>query len=126
MIARGYGACVIEKHVNFVDATGPDAPHSINADQFKTYVQYAKGPAPDPKIGPTPAEAPMILRHKRRLIATRDISEGATLTEGDNFGIYRSLKDDTHAFSPFMIDEVNGQVAKRAIKAGDGVGPGDV
>lgn len=125
MIARGYGACVIEKHVNLVDATGPDAPHSINADQFKTCVQYAKGPAPAPKIGPTPAEKPMILRHKRRLIATRDVAEGDALREGENFGIYRSLKDDTHAFSPFMVNEVEGRIAKREIKAGDGVGPGD-
>jgi hypothetical protein len=68
----------------------------------------------------------MILRHNRRLIATRDIPVGDTLQEGINFGIYRSLKDDTKALSPFMIDYASGRAAKNAIMAGDGIGPGDL
>lgn len=73
----------------------------------------------------------MVLRHNRRLIATRDIREGerfrACVEPGiQNFGIYRSLKDETRAFHPFLIDEVDGRVAKRAVKAGDGIGPGDI
>lgn len=68
----------------------------------------------------------MILRHNRRLIAIRDISRGDILSEGENFGIYRSLKDDTHAFSPGMVASVNGRGSKRDIKAGDGIGEGDI
>lgn len=138
-------ACVIEKHVNFVGASGPDAPHSLSTDQFKALVAGGKHlPAWG---GPVPEEKPMILRHNRRLIATRNIKAGEPLIEigtfdtffpeqpdpyadaqkrVENFGIFRSLKDDTHAYGPMMIDEVNGKIAKRDIGAGNGIGPGDV
>ena len=118
-------AAVLEKHVNFVAAQGPDAPHSLNPEQFKRMVDRIHN-RHETRIGPTPEEKPMVLRHNRRLIATRDVKRGDTFIEGANFGIYRSLKDDTHAFHPFAIDEVVGRLAKRDIAAGDGVGPGDV
>jgi sialic acid synthase SpsE len=120
-----YQACVIEKHVTFIDADTPDSPHSLSGGEFKRMVDVVRGADIIP-LGPTPGENAMIARHNRRLIATQDIAEGVPLQEGKNFGIYRSLKDEAHAFSPFLIDEVNGCVAKRAIKAGDGIGPGDV
>lgn len=135
-LAQSHGACVIEKHVNFVGATGPDAPHSIDAEDLSRMVftirgrKYAQLNTPpgfySAWVGPTPAEKDMITRHKRRLIATTTIKEGETLTEGVNFGIYRSLREDTHAFSPWMVNEVQGRIAKREIRAGCGVGPGDV
>lgn len=117
-------ACVIEKHVNFVGAEGPDAPHSLSTDEFRLMVKRIRDEEPL-EIGPTAEERPMVLRHNRRLIATRAITPGDTLAEGQNFGIYRSLKDDTHALSPWAIDHVVGKRATRAIQAGDGVGPGD-
>lgn len=123
-LAAELGATVIEKHVNFTEHTDtPDAPHSLNGEEFKRMVHVLRDTEARVRA---PSYPSMILRHKRRLIAMRDISEGETLTEGTNFGIYRSLKDDTHAFPPFMVNEVEGRTAKRAIKAGDGVGPGDV
>lgn len=137
-LAAILGACVIEKHVNFSGVDGPDAPHALSTDDFKqmvTMLKFTHGQIPNPPacppcdhvpIVPGPEEKAMVLRHNRRLIATRDVAPGATFREGENFGIYRSLKDDAHAFSPFMIDEVNGRSAKRAIKAGDGIGPGDI
>jgi sialic acid synthase SpsE len=125
-IATDLGACVLEKHVTFIDAATPDSPHSLTADEFKAMVSFIRNGSLPVEMSPVSAERPMVLRHNRRLIATRDIPEGYTLLEGDNFGIYRSLKDETHAFHPFMIDEVNGKLAKRAIKAGDGIGPGDI
>lgn len=136
-LAATLGACVIEKHVNFEGVDGPDAPHALSTDDFKhmvtmlkwTHEQMPNPPACPPcdhvPIVPGPEERPMILRHNRRLIATRDVAVGEALEEGKNFGIYRSLKDDTHALSPFKIAKVHGQVAKRAIKAGDGIGPSD-
>jgi N,N'-diacetyllegionaminate synthase len=126
-----YTACsrwhvpVLEKHVNFVNAQGPDAPHSLSTDEFKAMVDHIHE-GPGPTIGPTAEEQPMILRHNRRLIATRDIPVGDALVEGVNFGIYRSLKDDTKAASPWAIDQMNGKPVKRAIPAGDGISYSDV
>lgn len=117
-------AAVIEKHVNFVGSTGPDAPHSLDAEEFKDFV--AGLTALPEWTGPTKEEKDFITRHKRRLIATHDIPKGAALQMGVNFGVYRSLKDETHALSPWHLYEVDGLEAKRDIKAGDGIGPGDV
>lgn len=120
-----YGATVLEKHVSFIDAGTPDKPHSLNGQQFKRMVEYIRNPQP-PRLGYTREENPMVLRHNRRLVATKPIKAGDKLIKGENFGIYRSLKDDTNGWSPFMIDAVNGSVAVRDIQAGNGVGPGDI
>lgn len=124
MAAHMFGATVIEKHFTAIDAVTPDSGHSLNPDQFKKMVQKIRGEYKS-VIGPTPGEKDMILRHKRRLIAIRDIETGDVLKEGYNFGIYRSLKDNTHAHSPFAVDVANGEKALRNIKTVDGVGPGD-
>jgi sialic acid synthase SpsE len=118
------GACVLEKHVNFVGVESPDSPHSLNEHEFKLMVKAVRGDV-EPRLGPTPEETEMLLRHNRRLIATKDIKSGETFRENENFGIYRSLKDDTHALSPFAITHVIGKEAKREIQAGNGIGPGD-
>lgn len=117
------GACVIEKHVNFVQARGPDAPHSLDAREFGLMVRSIRGDL-SPSSGPRAEERPMLVRHNRRLIATRAIEAGETFREGDNFGIYRSLRDETEALSPFAIDEVNGKTARVRIEAGHGIHPG--
>lgn len=122
------GAVVLEKHVTFiegVDALTPDSPHSLTMDEFKRMVAYVRGTGHD-VIGPTTEELPMILRHNRRLIATRDVAKGDMLIEGRNFGCYRSLKDDTKGLHGFLIDEVHSRIAKNDIKAGDSIGPEDV
>jgi sialic acid synthase SpsE len=125
VVSTAYGACVIEKHVTFIDAETPDSGHSLNGEQFKKMIDHLNGGTVG-HIGPSQQEKPMVLRHNRRLIATCDIAAGDTFRENENFGIYRSLKDDTHAFSPFAINQVNGKTALKAIRAGDGIGPGDV
>lgn len=119
------GAVVVEKHVQFVDGVFPDTPHSLNADQFKLMVDSIrtdKGPV----LGFTREEQDMLTRHNRRLIAIKDIKIGDTLRENENFGIFRSLHTDSHAFSPFAISGVGGKTALRNINAGFGIGPGDV
>jgi sialic acid synthase SpsE len=135
-LAQSHGAVVIEKHVTFVDAETPDSLHSLTQDEFTRMVfairneKYRPISTPpgiySPLKGPTREEKPMIVRHNRRLIATRDIAADETLKEGENFGIYRSLKDETHAYSPWHIAWVSGRPAKRRVRAGDGIGPGDV
>jgi N-acetylneuraminate synthase len=117
-------ACVLEKHVNFVEAVGPDSPHSLSTDQFKRMVKSIKNPEPS-RIGYTGEENGFVLRHNRRLIAVADIKAGDVFEEDKNIGVYRSLKDDAHGLSPFAIDRVLGRVATKDIKAGDSVGPGD-
>ncbi len=119
------GAVAIEKHFTaFPDLDTPDRPHSLTVDEFRTMVEYIRG-VRQPAIGPTPEERDMVLRHNRRLLATRDIAVGDTLTYGDNFGAYRSLEDDTRGLSPFAWRDVEGKTATLAIARGKGIGPGD-
>jgi N-acetylneuraminate synthase len=119
------GARIIEKHVNLVGVTDtPDAPHSLSLDEFKLYVKAARGDwAEIPwKLG----ENDMRTGHNRRLIAIKDIHPGETFQEGVNFGIYRSIKHETKALSPWLADKVNGEISKNMLMAGDGIGPSDV
>lgn len=116
--AKYLGAEILEKHVNFVAATGPDSPFSLSGDEFKNMCQVLKGGRPSP-----PKELDMRTTHNRRLIATKDIKVGDRLIDGDNFGIFRSLKPETSALSPWAVYKVNGRSSAVAIKAGDGVSP---
>lgn len=123
-IPRRFGAqaTAYEKHFKIRDMETPDSPHSLLPDEFKVMVSAIRGDY-ETKIGPTPDEGDMILKHKRRLIATRDIKAGDAFVEGQNFGIYRSLISDTKALSPFAVDHVNGKSAKIDINAGEGISP---
>jgi N,N'-diacetyllegionaminate synthase len=124
-LAFDKGAVVIEKHFNPLGLKDtPDAPHSLSCDQFKTMVKRIRGDLPV-VLGPVGSEAPIIMQHKRRLIATRDIQPGETLTENENFGIYRSLKPMSLALGPYRLEQVIGKKATRSISAGDGIGPQD-
>lgn len=121
IMAMDAGATVIEKHVNFVGAQGPDADYALTTDEFRIMCDGLRG-----NTIRAPAEKDMRLRHNRRLIAIRDIAVGETLKEGENFGIFRSLKDDTQALTPWVVNRVNGKMALAAVKAGDGIGPNSV
>lgn len=113
------GAQVIEKHVNFFGVECPDSPHSLSKEDFKNMCSALKG-----REFSDSGQNDMILKHNRRLVAIKDIGAGETLTENVNFGIFRSLKENTDALSPFHVDVVNGKQAIKEIKAGDGIGPG--
>lgn len=110
------GACVVEKHFTAIDAHTPDSPHSLNASQFRGMVNAIRNRQ---LVDYSREEEPMVLRHHRRLIAIKDIEVGDKFKEGENFGIYRSLKDAPHALSPFHINEVSGKKALKELKAGD-------
>lgn len=121
------GACVIEKHMTDIpDVETPDRPHSLTVDEFKKMVQSIRGERPF--TWGSGEEREMLTKHNRRLIATREIQAGATLNSDGpeaNFGIYRSLKDDTRGLSPFKIAKVHGLSATRTIQPGEAIGPGD-
>jgi sialic acid synthase SpsE len=121
---KSLGACVLEKHVTFIDADTPDRPHSLTADEFKLMVKAIKMGFDTP-IGPTREERDMVVMHRRRLIATSQINPGDEFIENKNFGIYRSLKEDTRSMSGFDVDKLKDKKSKIAISPGDGIGPFD-
>lgn len=127
--ARTHGAVVIEKHFTaFPQLDTPDRGHSLTVDEFKIMVSYIRGQRDGGGFNPTSEENAMILRHNRRLIATRDIRQGEHLKYGENFGAYRSLEDDTRGLTPFVLETEKtpqGKKATRAIAMGKGIGPGD-
>lgn len=126
-LAVDSGACVIEKHMTDIpEINTPDRPHSLTVDEFKKMVQTVRGERPF--TWGSGEEKEMVTRHNRRLVAIREIKAGEPLTsdgESPNFGIYRSLVDDTHGLSPFAIGKVSGRTATRAVQAGESIGPGD-
>lgn len=122
-----YRASVFEVHF---DATTelqptPDSVVSHNPQQLAHYIKTAKEAVANgnktTKYGGRKCELDMLLKWRRRLIATRDISEGETLTWGENFGSYRSKTDDTHALGPEMWSMVEGTPSKRAVKQGGAI-----
>lgn len=119
------GAVVLEKHFTaFPDLDTPDRPHSLTMDEFKTMVDHIRFRA-KPAIGPTPEERDMMLKYNRRLLATRDIAAGDSLVYGQNYGAYRSLKEDMRGMSPFLWRHLEGKGATKAIARGEAIGPGD-
>ena len=129
IVACAWGAVVLEKHVTFFeDLDTPDRPHSLTGEEFKLMVDHIRGTR-EPVIGPTSEEKAMVLRHRRRLIATTDVVIGEILRYGENYGAYRALEDDDHGLTPFLWNHEQwgpeGKAALKAITKGKGVGPGD-
>ncbi len=124
---KHFGAVVIEKHVNFTNHRNtPDAPHSLDHEEFAYMCQILKGTRPYDQFNPQPEEREMFLRHNRRLIAIKDIPKDSVLLQyGVNYGAFRSLKDDAHGLNPMMWLRVEGKVTTKDLKAGDPIGPGD-
>jgi sialic acid synthase SpsE len=119
---REAGVVVYEKHFNPFDFTDtPDAPHSLNRDEFKAFVQALRGDIPEYS-----EENVARLQYVRRVVATSTIKPGDTLKEGVNIGIFRSKKLDANGLNPFGIGALDGKTATRALAAGDGVSLSDI
>lgn len=122
---RDHKACVLEKHVSFINADTPDKPHSLNFGEFKAMVSAVRG-TETLELVPTKEEAPFITNHNRRLIAIKDIKEGDKFEEGINYDTCRSTKPEHHAYSGFMVHFLQNKNARTDIYKGCGIGPGDV
>lgn len=120
-IAQDMWCDVLEKHFNPFDYTDtPDAPHSLNTEDFQSMIRCLQESQGFTQImmGPTKDELPMILRHKRRIIATTEIKVGDQLRLGENCGIFRSKKSDVTAQHPFTTQL---GLATRDYVPGDGI-----
>lgn len=122
LLARREQCSVFEKHVNFVSATGPDAPHSLNGTEFREMVRAIRG-TPDEPVLLSPYEQDMVRVHNRRLIATADIRPGENLSYEKNYGIFRGTSDDQEGYHPALAPRVHGKQAIIEIKKGQPIGP---
>jgi len=117
---KNHGAVVIEKHFTCVGRDTPDGYHSLDEKDFATMCAYLSGQK-ETHLAPLECERDMLLKHKRRLVATKDIKEGERFVVGENFGVYRSLVADTAGLSPLTLKDVNGSTAKMKLDAGQPV-----
>jgi sialic acid synthase SpsE len=119
---KNHGAVAIEKHFSCVAKDTPDAFHSLDPREFATMVDYVQGKKSS-KLGPLESERDMLLKHKRRLVATREIKDGERLVLNENYGVYRVIYSDTSALSPHMAKEVNGLQVRMRLEPGQPVTP---
>lgn len=119
VMAMDFGACMIEKHVNFTnwDDT-PDAPHSLNKDEFTLMVRALKSEEVPLEFN----EDQMRTHHNVRCIATKDISRGDTFKLNDNYGFFRSKKLDIFGLNPLEHHLIEGKQARFDFIQGKGIG----
>lgn len=112
MAIDNYGVEVIEKHVNFCGAVGPDTPHSLDTNLFADFMARIWG---EDESGDE--ERPMYQLHNKRLVATRDLKPGDKLLFGRNFGLYRTkIPCDSPCYDP---KEFQGKKVTKAIARGE-------
>ncbi len=122
---KHFGAVVIEKHFKLRDdMQTPDAPHSLNPDQFQLMVDYIRGKR-SIEVAPSKEEKDMLLKHNRRLIATADLKPGTTLKRNENYGAFRSLEEDSNGLSPFFWEQLEGKTLNKEVLAGKGLSTSD-
>lgn len=124
-IAKVLRAPFIEKHVNLVDATGPDAGHSLDAAEFTAFCRYVRSKNQIKVSLMDEAETDMYLQHNRRIVATCDIPEGTRLVRGINFGFFRGSYENAHFTNPLDWEQVHGKMATRNISQLEAISEGD-
>jgi pseudaminic acid synthase len=130
--AVGAGATVIEKHFDPFPAEPPtpDSGFSANPTEFAMYVQDVReaASAVGDGIKSRRDQHEYALRWMRRYIVTQPIAAGEQFAYGTNFGIYRSLVDDTRGLSPITLPlwKLVEKRAKCALAPGETIGPGEL
>lgn len=121
-----HGATVVEAHANFAGTeTTPDHKHSLDTDLFQYMVSCIRDTNHSMKM-PTPGEVDMIKKHNRRLVVTKPIKAGDLFEYDDNYGLYRTIKEDVNGYSGWYLEKVDGSKAAVDLEPGDTIGPGQV
>jgi pseudaminic acid synthase len=115
--AVALGARVVERHLTLSRSLGgPDAPFSDEPHEFAAMVRAIRdveAALGTVHYGPTESEVPM-LRYRRSLWVTRDVTPGESLTP-DNIAALRP----TGGLAPAEWDSVIGHKATRALARGE-------
>lgn len=125
----GFGATIFEKHFDGVGlGETPDSPVSADMVEMSNYVFAIREAfsAIGDGIKQPRHQNEMALRWRRRLICTKDLPALSKLKAHDNYGIYRSLKDDTRGAPPEMLPKFDGATLKVDKRAGDSLWVDDV
>lgn len=130
LCALGKGARVFEKHFDALKDFGdrvaatPDTEVSSGPRAFRHYCEHlAEGIAAleeKPKHF-RQSEQDIVSRHRRRLKIIKDMKKGDPFEYERNYGIYRSLTQDSRAASPLDFGHFMNRTAKRDMKIGEGL-----
>ena len=119
--AHCYGASVIEKHFKkSKEMDTPDSGHSIGPEEFREMVKRIRN---SKRISAADLdELEVIRKHRRRLIAIKNIKEGEIMQYGKNYGCYRPyFESGIIGMTGFMDEHFDGVPAHRSFKKGDGI-----
>ncbi len=126
--AVGLGARAIEKHFTLHGRLpGPDHAFAVTPDGLAVMVRAIR--AAEAMLGTgikevLPAETELARYARRGVQALRDIRRGEALREGVNVEILRPGKQPL-GLHPRHLPEIEGKRARRDIRCGEGIGPGD-
>lgn len=115
---RNHKAMVLEKHFNATNADTPDKEFSLDPLAFGAMVDFVTAKR-TPNIMPVLEERNMLLKNRRRLVATKDVKEGGKLVYNGNYGVYRTVNPSLDALQPHMLHEMDRAAASKPIAAGE-------
>lgn len=116
------------KHLNAPPT--PDTGVSASAAELIEYVKtvrkfYRSKEQAPPKCA-RGSENDMVTRYRRRLKIIKTVPRGTQLKYGVNYGIYRSITEDTSADAPEKWERYEGKCVKRDLYPGEGIWKSDV
>jgi sialic acid synthase SpsE len=127
--AVALGATVIEKHFTIDNRLpGPDHPFALEPAELTAMVRAIRGAEMARGDGlKAVGSHEQELRHfaVRAIQATRDLAPGDLLVEGENFDVLRPGKRSA-GMHPRHLVALQGRLAARKIRVGEGIRPGDV
>lgn len=129
ILAVGYGASVIEKHIT-LDRTlpGPDQQFAIEPQELVTFVEkvrLAEKMVGTGWKGVLPQEEELFQFAKRAIQTVCPITKGETFVLGKNIAILRP-GNNVRGAHPSELPAIIGRKARRSLEAGEGVVGGDV